>query len=183
MATSGCMWLLCTGKDSESKSLSVVSDSLRPHGLYSPWNSPGQNTGMGSLSLLQGIFPTQGSNPGLPHCKWILYQLSHKEAQVWLLLLLSRFSHVRLCDPIDGSPPGSPVLGFSRQEQWSGLPFPSPVHESEKWKWSCSAVSDSSRPHGLRPTRLLRPWDFPGKSTGVGCHCLLHGHVRYALNI
>ena len=45
---------------------------------YSPWNSPGQNTGVGSLSLLQGIFPTQGSNPGLPHCRWILYQLSHK---------------------------------------------------------------------------------------------------------
>ena len=46
----------------------------------SPWNSPGQNTGVTSLSLLQGIFPTQGSNPGLPHCKWILYQLSHKES-------------------------------------------------------------------------------------------------------
>ena len=46
--------------------------------LYSPWNSPGQNTGVGHLSLLQGIFPTQGSNPGLPHCKRILYQLSHK---------------------------------------------------------------------------------------------------------
>ena len=44
----------------------------------SPWNSPGQNTGVGSLSLLQGIFPTQGSNPGLPHCRRILYQLSHK---------------------------------------------------------------------------------------------------------
>ena len=42
------------------------------------WNSPGQNTGGGSLSLLQGIFPTQGSNPRLPHCRWILYQLSHK---------------------------------------------------------------------------------------------------------
>ena len=43
-----------------------------------PWNSPGQNTGVGSLSLLQGIFPTQGLNPGVPHCRWILYQLSHK---------------------------------------------------------------------------------------------------------
>ena len=43
-----------------------------------PWNSPGQNTGVGSRSLLQGIFPTQGSNPGLPHCRRILYQLSHK---------------------------------------------------------------------------------------------------------
>ena len=61
-----------------SKSRSVLSNSLRPHGLYSPWNSPGQNTGVGSLSLLQGIFPTQGSNPGLPHCRQILYQLSHK---------------------------------------------------------------------------------------------------------
>ena len=55
-----------------------MSDSLQLHELYSPWNSPGQNTGVGSLSLLQGIFPTQGSNPGLPHGRWILYQLSHK---------------------------------------------------------------------------------------------------------
>ena len=57
---------------------SVLSDSLWPHGLYSPWNSPGQNTGVGSLSLLQGIFPTQGWNPGLLHCRCILYQLSHR---------------------------------------------------------------------------------------------------------
>ena len=62
----------------KSDSYPVVSDSLQPHGLYSPWTSPGQNTGVGSLSLLQGIFPTQGSNPGLPHCRWILYQLNHK---------------------------------------------------------------------------------------------------------
>ena len=54
----------------------VMSNSLQPHGLYSPQNSLGQNTGVGSLSLLQGIFPTQGSNPGLPHCRQILYQLS-----------------------------------------------------------------------------------------------------------
>ena len=67
----------------ESKSCSVVSDSLQPHGiLYSPWNSPGQNTGeLGSHSLLQGIFPTQGSNPGLLHCRQILYHLSTREAQ------------------------------------------------------------------------------------------------------
>ena len=61
-----------------SESLSVVSNSLQPHGLFSPWNSPGQNTGVGSLSFLQGIFPTQESNPGLPHCRRILYQLSQK---------------------------------------------------------------------------------------------------------
>ena len=61
-----------------SESRSVTSDSLQTHGLYIPWNSLGQNTGVGKLSLLQGIVPTQGSNPGLPHCRWILYQLSHK---------------------------------------------------------------------------------------------------------
>ena len=64
----------------ESESHSVVSDSLWPHGLYSPWNSPGETTGVGSLSLLQGIFPAQGLNPGLWHCRWILYLLSHKES-------------------------------------------------------------------------------------------------------
>ena len=63
---------------SESESHSVVSNSLWPHGLYSPWNSPGQNTGVGSHSLLQGIFPTQGLNPGFPHYRQILYQLSHQ---------------------------------------------------------------------------------------------------------
>ena len=55
-----------------------MSDSFRLHGLYSPKNSPGQNIGVGSRSLLQGIFPTQGSNPGLPHCRQILHQLSHQ---------------------------------------------------------------------------------------------------------
>ena len=62
----------------KSESCSVVSDPLKPHGLYSPWNSLGQNTGVVSLSLLQGIFPNQGSNPGFPHCRQIPYQLSHK---------------------------------------------------------------------------------------------------------
>ena len=59
--------------DEENASHSVVSDSLWPHELYSPWNSPGQNTGVGVLSLLQGLFPTQGLNPGLPHCRQILF--------------------------------------------------------------------------------------------------------------
>ena len=57
----------------KSESHSVVSNTLRPHGLFSPWNYPGQNTGVGSLSLLQGIFPTQGLNPGLQHCRWIFF--------------------------------------------------------------------------------------------------------------
>ena len=91
-----------------------------------------------------------------------------------MLLLLSHFSHVQLCaTPKTAAHQAPPSLGFSRQEHWSGLPFPSPMHESEKWKWSRSVVSDSSWPHGLQPTRLLRPRDFPGKGTGVECHRLL----------
>ena len=66
-----------------------MSDSLTPYELYNPWNSPGQNTGMDSLSLLQGIFPTQGSNPSLPHCGQILYQLSqHPKVMLNLILAL-----------------------------------------------------------------------------------------------
>ena len=68
--------------ESESERLSVVSDSLQPFRLCSPWNFPGQNTGLGSISLLQGILPTQGLNPGLPHCRRILYQLSHEGSPV-----------------------------------------------------------------------------------------------------
>ena len=60
-----------------------MSDSLQPYGLYSPWNSPGQNTGVGSLSLLQGIFLTQKSNWGLLHCRWILYQLSYQGSLIF----------------------------------------------------------------------------------------------------
>ena len=63
-----------------------MSSSLRLHGLYSLWNSPGQNTGVGSLSLLQGIFPTQGLNPGLLHCRQILCQLR----QTQIVVLKSR---------------------------------------------------------------------------------------------
>ena len=60
------------------ESRSVMPDSLQSHGLSSSWNSPGQNTGVGRLFLLQGIFPSQGWNQGLLHCRWILYQLNHK---------------------------------------------------------------------------------------------------------
>ena len=62
-------------------------------------------------------------------------------------------------------------LGFSRQEHWNGFSFSSPMHLSDKW--SCSVMSEFQQPHGLQPSRLLSPWDFPGKSTEVGCHCLL----------
>ena len=74
-----------------------------------------------------------------------------------------------LCDPIDGSPPDSPVPGIlqARILEWVANSF------SDACKWSRSVVSDCSWPSGLGPTRLLCPWDFPGKSPGVGGHCLL----------
>ena len=105
-----------------------MSNSLRPHGLYSPWDSPGQNTGMGSCSLLQGIFPTQGSNPGLLQCRWILYQLSHQGSpyigyyiyeasqvalEVKKVRVLATQSCPTLCNPVNCSPPGSSVHGDS----------------------------------------------------------------------
>ena len=82
-------------------------------------------------------------------------------------------SCLTLCNPIDGRPSGSPVPGIlqARTLEWVAISFSNAW--KEKWKWSRSVVSDSSQPHGLQPTRLLRPWDFPGNSTGVGCHCLL----------
>ena len=102
-----------------------------------------------------------------------------------LLLLLSHFSCARLCEtPRTADHQALLSLGFSRQEHWSGLPFPSPMHESEKWKWSRSVVSNSYWPHGLQPIRLLRPRDFPGKSTGVGCLVLLkcHYYLKWTMN-
>ena len=94
--------------------------TLRPHGLYSPRNSPGQNTGVGSLSLPQGIFPTQGMNPGLPHYRRILHQLSHKGSPripEWVAYPFSRGSsqprnRARVSCTAGGSsptePPGKP---------------------------------------------------------------------------
>ena len=85
---------------------------------------------------------------------------------MYTLLLLSHFSRVQLCaTPETAAYQAPPSLGFSRQEHWSGLPFPSPMYESEKWKWSRSVVSDSSNPmdcsvpsssiHGIFQARVL----------------------------
>ena len=128
--------------------------------LLIPWDSPGKNTGVGCHFLLRGIFLTQGSNPGLPHCRWILYQRSlywaTREALIctvgskntlesittpgccnnltvsdWIiftrLCVLSHFSPLWLFATlwtVVHQPP--PSMGFSRQEYWIGLPFPSP---------------------------------------------------------
>ena len=87
------------------ESHTVVSNSLWPHGLYSPWNSPCQNTGVGSLSLLQGIFPAQESNQGLLHCRWILYQRREEFSSV-------AQSCLTLCDPMNHSTPRLSITNF-----------------------------------------------------------------------
>ena len=92
--------------------------TLQPHGLYSPWNSPGQNIGVGGLSFLQGIFPTQGSNPGLPHCRRILYQLS-PQGSPWKMK--TTFFFFAICFP----------------SQFSALP--------ESWLYSFCKGEDSVR--------------------------------------
>ena len=92
----------------------------------------------------------------------------------------SRQSCPTLCNPIDGSPPGSSVPGIlqARTLEWVAISF------SKAWKWKVKSESEVAQscptqwPHGLQPTRLLHPWDFPGKSTGVGCHCLLWFHPQ-----
>ena len=181
-----------------------VSDSVRPHRrqptrLPRPWESPGKNIGVGCHSLLQCMKvksesevaqscltlsdPMDCSLPGssihgIFQARVLEWGAIAFSIHVLLLLLLSHFSRVWLCvTPQTAAHQAPPSLGFSRQEHWSGLPFPSPMYESEKWKGSRSVVSDSSRPHGLQPSGLLHPWDFPGKSTGVGCHHLLLIHI------
>ena len=124
-----------------------------PTRFLCPWDCPGKNTRMGCHDLLQGIFLTQGLNPHLLISPALADRFFTTSA-TWeaCMLLLSRFSRVWLCATPETAAHQAPLsLGFSRQEHWSGLPFPSPMHESEKGKWSCSVVSDPQRPHGLQP--------------------------------
>ena len=103
------------------ESLSVVSNSLPPQGLYSPWNSPGQNTGVGSFSLLQGIFPTQRSSWGLLHCRQILYQLSYQGSPQKALKVKVAQSCLTLFDPMDYTVHG---ILQARILEWVAFPFP-----------------------------------------------------------
>ena len=93
--------------------------------MESPWNSPGQNTGVGSLSFLQGIFPTQGSSPGPSHCRWILYQLSHQGSPKWEVESEVTQLCTALCDPMYRSPPGSSIRGIfqARILTWVAISF------------------------------------------------------------
>ena len=106
-----------------------------------------------------------------PTAQWIYIYIYSSQAAAAAAKLLQ--SCLTLRDPIDGSPPGSIVPGIlqARTLEWVAIAV------SNVWKWKVKVKSLSRvrllRPHGLQPTRLLHPWDFPGKSTGVGCHCLL----------
>ena len=102
----------------------------------------------------------------LPKVHYISLTLRKQQTQIegLLLLLLSHFSCVQLCaTPETAAHQAPPSWGFFRQEYWSGLPFPSPMHKSEKWKWSRSVVSDPQWPHGLQHSRLLCPEVFQAR--------------------
>ena len=138
----------------KSESCSVMSDSLPPHGLYSKWNYPGQNTGVGSLSLLQGIFSTQGSNPALPHCRGILYQLSHQGSPRILEWVACPF------------PSGS-----FRSGNWTGVFCIAggfftrwTIREAQKWKWkSLSHVQLFATPWTIQSIEFSRPDYWSGQ--------------------
>ena len=96
------LWF-CYGSQQQTMYVKVAQSCLTlfdPMDLYSPCNSPGQNTGVGSLSFLQGIFPIQGLNPGLPHCRQIFQQLSHKGSpRLCMYSVVQSLSCVRLLQP------------------------------------------------------------------------------------
>ena len=106
-------------------------------------------------------------------CPFCLLESCGPVITQWTAAAKSLQSCPTLCDPIDGSPPGSDVPGIlqARTLEWVAISF------SNAWKWKVKVKSISCAQllatHGLQPTRLLYPWDFPGKSTGVGCHCFL----------
>ena len=118
--------------------------------------------------------PSGSTVPGILQARtleWVA--ISFSNAWKWKVKVKS-LSRVRLlATPWTAAYQAPLPMGFSRQEYWSGLPSSFATLESEKWKGSRSVVSNSLWPHGLQPSRLLHPWDAPGKSTGVGCHCLV----------
>ena len=93
-----------------------MSNSLGPHGLYSPWNSSNQNTEVGSLSLLQGIFLTQDLNWGLLYCRQILYQLSYQGSPIYLHLIFTKC----ICMYAYGKGNGNPLWYFCLENSMDG---------------------------------------------------------------
>ena len=149
-----------------------MSNSLQPYGLWParllcPWNSTGKNTGVGSHSLLQGIFLTQELNPGLLHCRWILDQLSHKHLEYIGGGLVTK-SCLTIVTPWTVACQVPLSIGFSGQEWWSGLPFPSPGDlpdpRIEPGSPTWQAGSLPSEPPG-------KPLSCAGRSVNDTCIC------------
>ena len=136
----------------EIKNHSIVSYSLWPHGLCSPWNSPGHNTGMCSLSLLQGIFPNQESNLGLLHCRQILYQLSYEKSNNNFSV---QFSHSVMSDSLWPHEPQyarPPCLSRTPGVYWNSCPSSQWCHTTI----SPSVILFSSCPQSLPASGLLQ---------------------------
>ena len=136
-----------------------MSSALRPRGLYHPWNSPGQYTGVGSLSLLQRLFPSQGSNPGLPHCRQILYQLSSQGSPECSVTSLQRRSiKGRQPRSSQGAALGCDALGALKPLRAFVLPFRlrmtvvSASQRSSRLKWASSCHASF---HDLCPSGFL----------------------------
>ena len=139
-----------------------MSDSLRPHGLYSPLNSPGQNTGVGSLSLLQGIFPTQGLNPDLLH--WgqrPLYQLSHQGS---IKMEMQFFSEKAMA-------PHSSTLAWKIPwtEEPGGLQSMGSLRVGHDWAASLSLFTFMRWRRKWQPTPVFLPGESQGEGSLVGC--------------
>ena len=158
-----------------------MSNSLQPHELYSPWNSPGQNTGLGSLSLLQGIFPTQGLNPGLLYCRRILYELSHRgghKAINWAMCSLwiavtfywdacltvgfpggsdSKESAFNAGDP--GFNPWVRKIPWRREWQLTQAFLPGESHGQRSWQATVHGVANSQA--GLKRLKHALDWAYP----------------------
>ena len=136
----------------EIENHSIVSYSLWPHGLCSPWNSPGHNTGMCSLSLLQGIFPNQESNMGLLHCRQILYQLSYEKSNNNFSV---QFSHSVMSDSLWPHEPQyarPPCLSRTPGVYWNSCPSSQWCHTTI----SPSVILFSSCPQSLPASGLLQ---------------------------
>ena len=156
-----------------SKSLSCVRHGRWPARLLHPWDSPGKNTGVCCHSLLQGIFPTQGSNPGLPHCRQTLYHLNQQGSPCWKRLSKSPCA----CFGLNHVPPdrcaGDPTPHSENVTSFRDKVF------TEVGEWvrtkslqSCLTLCDLT---DSSPPGSSIHWDSPGKTSGVGCHALLQG--------
>ena len=163
------------------------SDSLRPHELYSPWNSPGQNTGVGSRSLLQEIFPIWRSNPGLLHCKRILHQLSHKGSPRILKWVAYPFSSLpwkpikkKRCYFANKGPysqsygfPNSHVCMWELDHKVSWVPK---IDASELWCWRrllrVTWTAKRWNQSILKEIWNIQPWIFIGR-TDAGAEALI----------